>query len=81
MFFTAVVEIGYIRDEDNIFILAFDDIFQEGQDLIPIRVGQTETSRVIGRRIHDDNRVVLFGNHSTDMFFEALEIKFPIVRQ
>ena len=81
MFFAAVVEISDVGDEDDVLILAFDDIFQEGQDFVPFRIGEAVTRRVVGRRIHDDNRVVLFGNHIADVGFEAFHIEMAIGRE
>ena len=55
--------------------------FKKGQDLIPVGVRKAKARRVIGRRIHDDNRVVLLSNHIADMFFEAFEIEFSVIGQ
>ena len=70
-----------MSEKDDVLILAFDDIFQEGQDFVPFRIGEAVTRRVVGRRIHDDNRVVLFGNHVADVGFEAFHIEMAIGRE
>ena len=58
--FTGIVNIGYIKGKDSLFICSLDGIFQHVKHIFNIFRRQAESCRIMGRRVDDDKDTVLF---------------------
>ena len=81
LLFAAVVEIGDIGDENDVFVLSFDDFRTEFGDRAPFVVRHAIAGRIIGDAVQNDDGIVLFRDHIGNVFLEAVQIEMAVVRQ
>lgn len=76
--FTGIVNIGYIKGKDSLFICSLDGIFQHVKHIFNIFRRQAESCRIMGRRVDDDKDTVLFLEKLLYFFPKSFQIE-PVV--